>query len=304
MKRLMVILLCMASLVPISSIADEAEARMPPLILGITLDDSVDWVSRGAAVAAALDGLPVRPVIRIVMDRAVPPASYLPLCRLLDGHGDIMACPVDATELSAYDLPDYEERFREAYAALSPHVHIWEVGNEVNGVEWIREAPRRIMEKVAGAAMLLKNIDPEVQLAMTAYCTPPGQADLDMVPWLTAYMPEELSDALTYLMVSYYEDDNEGYQPQWGTLFSELSAQYPHLLLAVGECGNTSPDATNASKAAMAARYYSMPRYVDQYVGGYFWWFFGQDCIPHQDNPVWQAIHDGFLQRMAQDAAP
>jgi len=40
----------------------------------------------------------------------------------------------------------------------------------------------------------------------------------------------------------------------------------------------TAAGATQASKKAMMRRYYTMPRYVQNYVGGYFWWYFVQDC--------------------------
>ena len=87
-----------------------------------------------------------------------------------------------------------------------------------------------------------------------------------------------MKEGLDYLFVSYYEDDNEGFAPDWSEIFTDLQSAFPASKLGIGECGNTAADATQASKKAMMRRYYTMPRYVKNYVGGYFWWYFVQDC--------------------------
>ena len=91
-------------------------------------------------------------------------------------------------------------------------------------------------------------------------------------------MPQDLKEGLDYLFLSYYEDDNEGFAPDWSEIFTDLQSAFPASKLGIGECGNTASGATQASKKAMIRRYYTMPRYVKNYVGGYFWWYFVQDC--------------------------
>jgi len=38
-----------------------------------------------------------------------------------------------------------------------------------------------------------------------------------------------------------------------------------------------------------------MPKYVKNYVGGYFWWYWVQDCVPHQNSEVFKAINNSLV---------
>ena len=50
-----------------------------------------------------------------------------------------MACPVDSYEMNLYkDVNSYRKRFTDAYHYLSSYTDIWEIGNEVNGTDWIK----------------------------------------------------------------------------------------------------------------------------------------------------------------------
>ena len=235
-------------------------------IWGVTIDDG--WYedaqdASGAklqSIVRALQALPVKPTVRVVMSKEISPREYEPLFRRLSEVSYVMACPVDSYEMSSYkSVKSYEKRFADAFAALAPYVQIWEIGNEINGEGWLHKK---------GA-----------KTALTAYYTPSGAQKIEMREWLRKFVPQDMKEGLDYLFVSYYEDDNEGFAPDWSEIFTDLQSVFPASKLGIGECGNTASDATQASRKAMMRRYYTMPRYVQNYVGGYFWWYFVQDCV-------------------------
>ena len=78
---------------------------------------------------------------------------------------------------------------------------------------------------------------------------------------------------------------------KWEDIFKNLEKTFPNSKLGIGECGNTAKNATNQSKIKMINHYYTMPKYTPNYVGGYFWWYWVQDCIPYKNNEVWSEIY-------------
>ena len=104
---------------------------------------------------------------------------------------------------------------------------------------------------------------------------------------------------LDYVLVSYYEDDNDNYQPNWQEVFNNLESIFPSVKLGIGECGNNDYKKYSVqSKVKRAKHYYSMPKYVKNYVGGYFWWYWVQDCVPHQNSEVFKAINSSIKQTL------
>ena len=60
----------------------------------------------------------------------------------------IMAQPVDSFEMNTYkNVESYKNRFEDSYKYLKDYVDIWEIGNEVNGEEWIKENPKFTVKK-------------------------------------------------------------------------------------------------------------------------------------------------------------
>lgn len=256
-------------------------------IYGLTIDDA--WYDNVELkdVIEGLKNLEVRPTVRIVMSREIEPAEYVELFRAIKEYADIMACPVDSFVMKEFkDTNSYLKRFEDSYEKLSPYVSIWEVGNEINGTEWINQKPEVIIDKVSAAAAFLKSKDEKI--ALTLYCT--DSPHQDMIEWAKKYIPTKLTEAVDYGFVSYYEDDHNGYLPDWESVFKELGEIFPTASLGIGECGNTAENATQKSKIAMAKRYYQMPKYHERFVGGYFWWNWVKDCIPYKDNEVYEAI--------------
>ena len=90
---------------------------------------------------------------------------------------------------------------------------------------------------------------------------------------------------MDYVLISYYEDDCNDYQPQWQEVFDSLHVLFPNSKIGIGECGTTNA----GQKAAYAKRYYSMNITTPNYIGGYFWWYYKQDCVPYT-KPLWKTI--------------
>ncbi|MBN6066818.1 hypothetical protein HYE66_10210 [Aggregatibacter actinomycetemcomitans] len=258
-------------------------------IYGVTIDDSWEGKAEIPQIVAALKAMAVKPTVRIVMSRGVAPSDYKALFREIHDVAYIMATPVDSYEMKKYGKIAYLKRFKDAYAALSQYVDIWEIGNEVNG-DWLGNDPQRTADKVYEAYKFIHS--KQAETALTAYYFAPEQQKERIESWLDKYLPQDMKENLNYVLVSYYEDDNDGYQPRWQTVFDGLATLFPNAGLGIGECGNTKKNATTESKVNMVNQYYTMPKYVKNYVGGYFWWYWVQDAVPHEGNTVWQAINN------------
>lgn len=285
----------------IFSIAAAADLNSRPdeLIFGITVDDSWYGEVAIAEITAAIRAMPVRPVVRIVMTDDLPVAEYVELFSAISSVATVMAQPVDSFYMRNYpDVESYLERFRESFQVLSPYVGIWEIGNEINGVDWIRQDPALIVAKTRAANDFIRARGGKT--ALTVYYADP--ADHDLFDWLDRYLPVRLAENVDYALVSYYEDDNGGYAPDWASVFAGIARFFPNAKIGVGESGNTAADrAAVESKIAMATAYYGMRRAGDRFIGGYFWWNWVQDCIPHPENPVFNAINSAIAEAIAAD---
>lgn len=263
-------------------------ADMGRWLCGITVDDSwYDDVDLEAVLAAIRD-MPVRPTVRIVMSHDLDAEAYEPLFSQVHEMAFVMACPVDSSDMGLYeDEAAYLERFRDAFRVLAPYTDLWEVGNEINGVEWIGQEPETIVGKVEAANGFIRSQG--APTALTMYYARPE--DQDLFRWMADHLPEGLRAQVDYALISYYEDDNEGYLPDWDQVFPSFEAAFSGAKVGIGECGNTAGDATEASKAAMARSYYAMDGPSDHFVGGFFWWNWVQDCVPHEGSAVYDEIN-------------
>ncbi|MGB2553922.1 hypothetical protein ACPF04_12280, partial [Campylobacter sp. MOP51] len=70
-----------------------------------------------------------------------------------------------------------------------------------------------------------------------------------MLEWTKKHIGKKIKQNIDYVFVSYYEDDNDGFLPDWQMLFDELKATFPNSKLGIGECGNVSKNANRSSKA-------------------------------------------------------
>lgn len=266
-------------LILVGTLSFLSQSQIPqekPILYGVTVDDSWYEDTDRTTVITALQQLPQRPTVRIVMSGDRTPKDYQTLFKEIDEVANIMACPVDSSEMKNYpDVDSYRNRFVESFQYLSQYTDIWEIGNEINGEGWLGTNQQLIADKMKSAYQFIH--EKGAQTALTVYYTKPGQQKIEMLDWLPKYVPSDMRKQLDYLFVSYYEDDNEGYQPDWQSIFNQLEKQFPNSKLGIGECGYLLPHATTAQKKQRYQHYYTMPKYTKNYVGGYFWWFFVQD---------------------------
>jgi hypothetical protein len=93
------------------------------------------------------------------------------------------------------------------------------------------------------------------------------------------------------VLISYYEDDCEGLQPDWSTVFPRLAALFPNSKVGFGEAGTKQAD----RKAEYMQRYYGTRVAHPAFIGGVFWWYFREDCVP-ATQPLWKVLNDALQQ--------
>lgn len=272
-------------------------------IYGVTIDDSWYEDKTAQEVVNALEALPVKPTVRIVMSKEMEPKEYRTLFKQIHEVAFVMATPVDSYDMAAYQtVESYRKRFFSSYEELNGYVDIWEVGNEINGQGWLGDDPKLIADKMTAAHSLLSKKG--AKTALTAYYTPSEGEEDQMREWLKLYVSSSVKEELDYLFVSYYEDDNGGYLPDWSRVFRQLEEDFPGVKLGVGECGCSNLHEEEEVKKRRMRSYYRLPRYTPNYVGGYFWWYWVQDCVPHQENHLWEEFCNLGLQESREKKLP
>ena len=108
-----------------------------------------------------------------------------------------------------------------------------------------------------------------------------------------------MRDGLDYVFLSYYEGDCKGIRPSagtWTAYFQALHALYPHARLGFGEIGLDNPVTSKTTRAAtsMISYYYGLPIHLPYYAGGYFWWYYSEDCLPYATKTVVAGAAVGF----------
>lgn len=240
-------------------------------IYGVTLTSAK---TNTDAIVASLVALPHRPTVRIVfdIDSSDTPASYLSAVQKISAVADIMGQLLDSTYVPSFTASQTLARCKAFYAVLGSYVSIWEVGNEING-SWLgaNAAPGMIAQYDYFKALGVKT-------ALTLYLDCPNCLSLTdkyaMLKWSTTNVPANMKSGLDYVLISYYEDDNENYiSYNWNTVFASVRAQYPSAYLGIGECGTTT---TGTGAVAYIHRYYrDLTTVTDpKFIWGGFWWYF------------------------------
>jgi hypothetical protein len=112
-------------------------------------------------------------------------------------------------------------------------------------------------------------------------------------------VPSAVRNGLDYVFLSYYEDDCKGIRPgraAWTRYFEQLHALYPHARLGFGEIGMNAPATSRTIRraASLMRYYYGLPIRLPYFVGGYFWWYYAEDCVPHASRPLWSVMRSAF----------
>lgn len=248
-------------------------------VYGVTLDD----VSSPQAIAASLRGLPVRPTARVYFDSSEPPSYYTRAIRTLHPISYLMGELLDSSDETSVSTSAYAQRTRSYLAAFGGEVDVWEVGNEVNG-NWTGSYAT-VAAKLTAAYDQVKGAGKRA--ALTLYYNVgcgDGSRELDPLAFSRRYVPARIRDGLDLVLLSYYERNCRGLRPTqqaWSNYFARLHAVYPHAKLGFGEIGLPDPvsaaDVTYAK--GVAQYYYGMRIALPYYIGGYFWWYYVEDCV-------------------------
>ena len=262
--------------VPVTAPALPVLAHAWPL-LGVTTDDpNTDTTAQVEALAA----LPRRAALRVVLDQGTAPADYVASVRRLAAVADVMALPLDSSDMKKVDAAQAGDRARRYMAALQDAASIWEVGNEVNG-NWVGSDPVGKIEAMFDAAKAYGK-----RTAVTFYYENPATPGHDMLPWIDANIPagHRLRTGLDYVFVSYYEDQNGGHkltQAEIDTMFSGLARRFPNARVGFGEFGwGGKIPADAAVRAELIQRIHGTTSSEPAFVGGGFYWHFRQTMSP------------------------
>lgn len=251
------------------------------VIYGIT----IDGINPINDITASLSSLPVRMTTRIVFDKGQSASDYIYPVSKIHEVSNVMGEIVDSYYMKDYTVQQYSDRISEYLPVLVNGVDIWEIGNEVNG-EWL--GPKReVITKIQSAYKIIKiaNRKTAVTLYYNKDCF--DNPENEMFRWVNENMSDSMKSGLDYVFVSYYEDDCNGNLPNWQNVFDSLHAIFPNSKLGIGECGTEKPEKKNE----YMNRYYNMKITTPNYVGGYFWWYYRQDCVP-KTKALWLTLNN------------
>ena len=255
-------------------------------VYGLTLD-GVGGLSK---IMLSLSGLCKKPTTRIVFDEWVAAAYYQNPVNQIHNVSFIMGEILDSYYMSQYDLQQYTERTQNYLDTLGDNVDIWEIGNEING-EWCDSTGNagNVMAKINAAYQIIKSNNKKTAITLYYNKNCWSNPQNEMFRWVNNNISQTLRNGLDYVWVSYYEDDCNGYQPNWQRVFDSLRTYFPNSKLGMGECGTNVPE----KKAPYINKYYKLNVTTPNFVGGYFWWYYKQDCVPQTDT-LWTVFNNAI----------
>ncbi|MDD5361071.1 MAG: T9SS type A sorting domain-containing protein [Ignavibacteria bacterium] len=252
-------------------------------VYGLTLDA----VNNLAQIDTALARLCKKPTTRIVFDEFVAATDYTAAVNTIHNYSFIMGELLDSYYVKQYTLATYTARANEYLSTLGTKVDIWEIGNEING-EWLGTISD-VVAKMDTAYSIFKAANKKTELTLYYNKDCWSNSKNEMFYWVNTNVKTKLRNGLDYVLVSYYEDDCNGLQPDWQKVFDSLHVLFPNAKLGIGECGTT----TTSNKEAYITRYYKMNITTPNFVGGYFWWYFHQDCVPYT-SALWTTFNNSI----------
>lgn len=252
-----------------------------PRLIGVTTD-SIEHLE---AIVYSLKSLSVRPTTRIVFDENISASRYQNAVAKIHQVSDVMGELLDSYYAKNISIESYRERTKDYLSVLDSNVDIWEIGNEING-EWLGDT-QAVVAKMKTAYDLVKA--KRKKTALTLYYNENCWANRsnEMFTWAQHNISKEMKQGLDYVLVSYYEDDCNGLQPNWVEVFNRLGEMFPNSKIGFGEVGTRYAE----RKSDYIRKYYSMKINHPRYVGGYFWWYFRQDMVP-QSKPLWSLLNE------------
>jgi hypothetical protein len=279
---------------PVAAVQADRLWTVPSPLYGVT----VDKVTNLGAIIASSEHLSHRPTTRIYFDVKHGPKYYLPAAIRLRRVSYLMGELLDSSDETKITVRAFAARVESYLRTLGRYIDIWEIGNEVNG-DWTGPYP----------TVSAKLTDAYREVAARGYATAltlyydigchDGRRELHPLAFSRKYVPRAVRDGLDYVLVSYYEDDCRNLRPSdaaWTSFFRALHALYPRARVGFGEIGMNNPATpkTLAAAKSLITHYYSLPIRLPYYIGGYFWWYYDEDCLPYAVKPLWPVLNAGF----------
>jgi hypothetical protein len=245
---------------------------------------TIDGTNNLSNIITSLQNLCRKPTTRIVFDEFVPASNYQTAVNQIHNVSFIMGEILDSYYMSQYTLAQYVARTNEYLNLLGDKVDIWEVGNEING-EWLGPIPD-VIAKADTAYRIIKSSGKKTELTLYYNKDCYSNGSNEMFRWINQQLSVSMRNGLDYVLVSYYEDDCNNLQPNWQAVFDSLHVLFPNSKIGIGECGTTSAN----NKGLYIDRYYKMHVTTPNFIGGYFWWYFKQDCVPYTSS-LWARLN-------------
>lgn len=272
---------------------------LPRTLFGVTVDD----VSLPSELVAGARHLPVMPVTRLYFDVTRSPGYYAAAVTALRPASYLMGELLDSSDEMHISVVAYRARVRAYLTAFGRDIDLWEIGNEVNG-DWT--GPYATVEAKLTTAyreVSAQGNPMALTLSYNVACGN-GPAELSPLAFSRRYVPPSVRAGLRYVFLSYYEDECGGIRPSaavWTAYFRALHELYPHARLGFGEVGLAQPVTSATLPAAVATLryYYGLPIRLPYYAGGYFWWYYAEDCLPAGSRPLWTALRSAFAAEAA-----
>lgn len=260
--------------------------QVPTPIYGVSIDSTKNLNK----IIASLRKLPYKPTVRVVFDEHIPPQHYLNAVKKLHEVSYVMGLILDSSAHRQYTVTNYRLRTERYVKLLSPYVDIWEIGNEVNG-RWLG-VNGDVITKLQLAYSIVKEHGGKTAVTFfyNTGCTKNGTNEL--FSWVEKHMPYTVKKGIDYAFISYHPDDCPGRNPNWQHIFTRLHGIFPQAKIGFGELGTPK----TKDKAKLIRKFYQLKINVPNYVGGYFWWYYRQDMVPHS-KPLWRVLYRAMLRQ-------
>ena len=266
------------------SMKNSPQRDIPSPLYGVTIDS----VDRLPSIVESLEALSQKPTTRIVFDRDARATKYVKAIDEIHKVSYVMGELADSFFIKNYSVDGFLNRTKDYLDTLGSKVDIWEIGNEING-NWLGDTPS-VLAKMTGSYDMVEGRGGKT--ALTLYH---DQESEDMLWWAKKYVPKRMKQGLDYVFVSFYEDDQNGIQPDWPMVFKRLAVMFPNSKIGFGEVGTR----YRGLKKAYIDRYYRMNISTKNFVGGYFWWYYKQDMVP-RNRPLWKTLNNAIATKVAQ----
>lgn len=276
---------------------------LPSVLYGQTIDNTANI----SQVVAETQQLPFEPTTRVVFDVGNTVASYGTPVSDLNPTSYVMGELLDSSEEKSISTLNFNTRVNKFLAQTwAPKVDLWEVGNEVNG-NWL--GSYSVVEaKLAEAYNDVRNAGGKTAVTFyanewTADNCGDGTSELTPEQFANQYMIPGGVTSPDYVFLSFYPTDcdiqgNNG-EPTTAQVTSELEnlhAIFPNALIGFGELGLNNPvTSTTLSQAEQIMNWgYSLNPALPYYVGGYFWWYADEDCVPYSTSLLFPSLSSAF----------